>query len=164
MFNYSLTQHTNATGTLKPAITLKSPSPDFAYKVTYLGKYHNNPNARIAQDSLPLPIDTFAINAVKKVSSRRNKPVVSGKQVVSSPLMQVEPVTVFPNPGNGFVTVKASETIQTVTVYSLQGKILYTTRPFTSTIQLSLQDLPSGTYLMAILVQNRYHFKKLIIQ
>ncbi len=164
MFSYSLTQHTNISGTLKPAITLKSPSPDYAYKVTYLGKYHNNPNARTAQDSLPLPIDTLAIDTLKKVSNRRNKPVVSGKPEVSSPIMQIESVTVFPNPGNGFVTVKASEAIQAVTVYSLQGKILYTMRPFASTVQLSLQTLPPGTYLMAILVQNRYYFKKLIIQ
>ena len=164
MFSYSLTQHTNISGTLKPAITLKSPSPDFAYKVTYLGKYHNNPNARIAQDSLLQSIDTLDVDTIKKVSNRRNKPVVSDSQEVSYPFMQLESVSVFPNPSYGFVTVKALEPIQTITVYSLQGKILYTMRPFASTVQLSLQTLPPGPYLMAILVQNHYYFKKLIIE
>ena len=73
-------------------------------------------------------------------------------------------VSVFPNPATNYFTVNASDTIESISIISINGVLLYETKINASkqTINLNLQ---SGMYLVRLKMDNgKVHLKKLIIR
>jgi hypothetical protein len=55
-------------------------------------------------------------------------------------------VVLYPNPTNGIVTVKSQNSINSITVISLEGKILFTS----TTSVFSIENLTEGTYIIRV--------------
>jgi hypothetical protein len=69
-------------------------------------------------------------------------------------------VSVFPNPATNYFTVNASDTIESISIISINGVLLYETKINASkqTINLNLQ---SGMYLVRLKMDNgKVHLKK----
>lgn len=70
-------------------------------------------------------------------------------------------VSVFPNPSNGVVTIQSNENIEMINVYSVNGKLIESTRVnFEKTITKNLQK---GAYLVEVLLSNNAKEVKNII-
>lgn len=92
--------HANIWGTLKPHVpNLDQLSADFAYKVTYLGKYKNFTETE----------DTLVNNEVFPIDNLERK---SNKFLV-----------VYPNPNNGQFHVKSAAIFYGVKIYSDKDEI-----------------------------------------
>ncbi|MEY4928225.1 MAG: hypothetical protein RI894_2663 [Bacteroidota bacterium] len=66
-----------------------------------------------------------------------------------------EPLTVFPNPASNEITVKTSESMKTIHIYSLSGSLLSTETNIDSNMHtLSIENLPQGAYLVYIVTKN----------
>jgi hypothetical protein len=76
--------------------TLKAPTPYYAYKVTYLGYFKNDPNARLAPDS---------------IGSYQNN---------SATANLTDEINAFPNPFSNQVQINAPISIADVFVYDVR--------------------------------------------
>jgi len=74
--------------------------------------------------------------------------------------------TIFPNPGNGQFTVRTVGTINSVDVYSVSGKKVFSETGINQQIynRINLSALSPGIYLMKANVEGRQYSRKLIIQ
>lgn len=61
---------------------------------------------------------------------------------------------VYPNPSEGILNLESKEVIQSVKIYSLQGKELRQQNPASERVQLQLGDLSTGTYILHIQGEN----------
>lgn len=73
----------------------------------------------------------------------------------------------FPNPASEMVNISVGEginnTITAITVYDLQGKEwLHENPTSTNTVQLSVNELPTGTYIVLVKTQGEFGIKKMI--
>jgi len=59
-------------------------------------------------------------------------------------------VSVFPNPTVGLLTVQAPAPLQSVSLYTPEGRLLRVWRDKGATLQLNLADLPQGLYLLRV--------------
>jgi hypothetical protein len=73
-------------------------------------------------------------------------------------------ITLFPNPGNDVVTIKANEEIQSYKIYAINGQCLVSETINSSTADLKVSNLSSGVYITEIRMNNSVVFKKLFIQ
>jgi hypothetical protein len=74
-------------------------------------------------------------------------------------------VSVMPNPANDRMLIRASETITGVVLADLLGQIVYTNHTIQSSFtELTLPNLPSGTYLLRIETEKGTSFRRLQIQ
>ena len=70
----------------------------------------------------------------------------------------------YPNPATDFVSFTSSAPIETVTVVSLDGAVVLKASSSSSSLQLDVTSLTSGTYLAVVSVGGRAETKKLIIK
>lgn len=140
MYSYTLTLHTNGAGELKPPVTLKTPTPDYAYKVTYLGYYKNNPNARLAPDSTEL------------------------EQNVDVSAYSADEINVHPNPFTNQIEINAPVAITNVFVYDITGNLLYSANPNQTTYTLLTETFAEGAYLLVVKANEKYYYKRIIKQ
>jgi hypothetical protein len=59
-------------------------------------------------------------------------------------------VSVFPNPTVGLLTVQAPAPLQSVCLYTPEGRLLRVWKDKGATLQLNLADLPQGLYLLRV--------------
>lgn len=59
-------------------------------------------------------------------------------------------VSVFPNPTVGLLTVQAPAPLQSVSLYTPEGRLLRVWKDKGATLQLNLADLPQGLYLLRV--------------
>jgi hypothetical protein len=59
-------------------------------------------------------------------------------------------VSVFPNPTVGLLTVQAPTPLQSVSLYTPEGRLLRVWKDKGATLQLNLADLPQGLYLLRV--------------
>lgn len=71
----------------------------------------------------------------------------SGLGINEQPVLQLN---VFPNPTQGMISLKASETIERVEVYGLSGNLLKSVSVKQLEADISLQEYASGTYLINV--------------
>lgn len=55
--------------------------------------------------------------------------------------------TLYPNPTNGIVNIKASSEIKSIEIYSILGNLI---RKYPDANQIDISNLPSGTYIMKL--------------
>jgi hypothetical protein len=72
-------------------------------------------------------------------------------------------LTIYPNPGKGFYYFEADETIQSVQIYTMHGKLIFETDFFASTGHIELGNLKKGIYLAVFKINNTFTLKKRII-
>ena len=75
-------------------------------------------------------------------------------------------VSVYPNPSAGIISIVVQdELLSEINIYNSFGQEVKTLRPQHSTSQVSIQDLPSGYYILDIHVESGKHVvEKLIIE
>jgi hypothetical protein len=140
MYSYTLTIHTNGQGELKPPITLKAPTPDYAYKVTYLGYFKNNPNGRFAADS----------------TAEENNIIISE--------LIPENVTINPNPFSNQIQINSTAEVGSVYIYDVTGNLIYTDSPKQTFFSIYTETYTDGIYLIVIKIANKYYYQKIVKQ
>lgn len=72
-------------------------------------------------------------------------------------------ISIFPNPASSVFSVHADTDIENVIITDLTGRLVHKQLTETSSVQLSIQELPSGLYLVGIVTKNGMTIKKLHI-
>ena len=93
----------------------------------------------------------------------------SETEVFSAPIARKQstanPLSVYPNPAVDQVTVKLPESGATIRVFTLDGREVLAQQPTqTSTVTLSLMDVPVGTYIIEAVGQNIRSHQLLVVQ
>ncbi len=70
------------------------------------------------------------------------------------------PLSIYPNPANNFVNVKAYHDIQEVTIYNLMGQTVLSQKVSGSEFQLNVNNLPVGNYVIKCNGENIQHTTK----
>jgi len=71
---------------------------------------------------------------------------------------------VFPNPADDLIFIKADQSIISLHLYSLSGKCLRSQRVNSNSGHLSVQGIPSGTYLLQVNGDDFSNFKRVLIR
>lgn len=71
-------------------------------------------------------------------------------------------LSVFPNPAEDAVNIQAEETVTSVVLYDKLGRVVREIAPGDTFVRVDVNDLPSGVYLMRVLMSNRVVTKKII--
>lgn len=64
----------------------------------------------------------------------------------------LENMTVFPNPVNDILTLKAQENIETISIYNLLGQEVLRTQPKVLNTNIDMSSLPTGMYVVKVQV------------
>ncbi|MDA7803698.1 T9SS type A sorting domain-containing protein [Crocinitomix sp.] len=72
--------------------------------------------------------------------------------------------TLYPNPNNGQFTIKANQSIQSITVHSVDGQIIYQANPNKGMIDISLTDIASGVYHLELSTDNQRKIERFVVQ
>jgi hypothetical protein len=83
---------------------------------------------------------------------------------INSLQQEVVKVTIYPNPGNDFVTIQAETEIQSYKIYTISGQLIHSGTVHASTIDISTDNLSSGMYITEIRTENGVVFKKLFVR
>jgi hypothetical protein len=75
-------------------------------------------------------------------------------------------VSIYPNPAKGKVAIRANTQINSVEIYNLQGKRIYTDYSFNmqSSKQIDLTGYSKGVYILKAINEAKIYTRKVIIQ
>jgi len=81
-------------------------------------------------------------------------------------LNEIKEITwmISPNPTNGEVTISSAETINSVDIITLAGRIVKEVQPTSNELLVDLQDLESGVYLVRIESNGVHSSKRVIVK
>lgn len=117
---------------------------DLAYaemnSATFVLQYHGGPPNRGVNLNVPLTdlsVDDFSLNATE----------------------------IYPNPSNGSFAIKTKTNLEKVTIYSQTGSLIKTieVNDFSETVELSVNGLQSGIYLIELQNKTDKSWKKIIV-
>ncbi|PQJ76307.1 hypothetical protein BTO16_10320 [Polaribacter glomeratus] len=80
----------------------------------------------------------------------------------SDSFTQLQNLKVYPNPTSGDVKIQSNQIIDKVLIYNVFGKLVYKDSPKFSNIQLSMENLSSGVYVLKVFSNNATITKKII--
>lgn len=85
---------------------------------------------------------------------------------ISHSIPVLENVSIYPQPANQIVNIKAPENITLVQVYSMDGQLRYATQSRTNINSIEVSDIPAGIYMIQMWSANKSKvaIKKLILQ
>lgn len=63
-------------------------------------------------------------------------------------------LTVFPNPANEFITLRSEKQIDHLMLIDVSGKVVLQTSPFTEQVQLSLNGINPGIYILFVIAKD----------
>ena len=66
----------------------------------------------------------------------------------------VQTVSLFPNPANGKITIRSSERMENIEIYSVNGRLYHSMVSADKEVTLSLTELPEGIYIAKVLSKN----------
>lgn len=118
-------------------------------------------------DTLPSPIATedlcvWATVGMDTVNSNDTL-CISLMPLNSQQYSLPEVSVIYPNPSSGSLEIVSRAPISQVSIYRLDGKLVFRQKAY-SAFQLSLDtDLPCGTYLLAIENDDQREFKRIVI-
>jgi len=72
-------------------------------------------------------------------------------------------LNIYPNPGNGLLYFKANDLIQSIRVYSIDGKLIFDNEFSASTGQIDLRGLEKGAYIALFKIDGKISLKQQII-
>lgn len=74
-------------------------------------------------------------------------------------------VTIFPNPGNTFINIKTIDEIESVSIYTLNGELLFERNSINKKlVKYDVSNFEAGVYLIKIKDKVRVNTKKIVIQ
>lgn len=73
------------------------------------------------------------------------------------------PLTVRPNPSNGYLTLNAEGQISHIKIYSIEGRLLNTSDEQGSEVKLDLSDFESGIYLIQCQIKEKLTTAKVVL-
>ena len=132
----------------------------------------NNSNGNISTQGGAIPNNALLFRAIKYAPNFpafigrdltpglpiENNPNSAVCENLSSSSFDSAQVSIFPNPTSTYVTINASEHINSVVLYSISGKQILETKSNT----LDISEFPPGIYFAQIHIGNRYISKKII--
>ena len=71
-------------------------------------------------------------------------------------------ISLYPNPVSDKLTVEATETIDHLEVFSVTGMLVYSQRNCTDKVEVSMADLPAGTYVIRLTTQNATEVRRFV--
>ncbi|MCK7589146.1 T9SS type A sorting domain-containing protein [Subsaxibacter sp. CAU 1640] len=72
-------------------------------------------------------------------------------------------ISIFPNPTNGLITIESSFILDKIIVYDMFGREVTSNKNRrTNDVQIRLDDLPSGIYILKLGTSNGEHFKRIL--
>lgn len=129
-------------GSASATVTATGGTPGFTYSWTPGGQTTSIVNG-LANGAYTCTV-TDANNCVRYVQLQ----VSCGTTGISTYANQL--VTVFPNPTDGYVTVRSSEIPKSIELYTIAGELVYQTVPFDSEVQVDMRSLASGVYFIKV--------------
>ncbi len=72
---------------------------------------------------------------------------ITGQQALSSADIELENVTLYPNPSNGILSLSAAETVNNITVYTMSGQFV---KKYNANKTIDLSNLPKASYITVI--------------
>ena len=85
-------------------------------------------------------------------------------QIVSVENIDLNNIKVFPNPSLGTVYIQSNNIVNSISVYNIQGKLLKTHSPNSSDININLESLEKGLYLLQLNTNKGSSIKKIILK
>jgi hypothetical protein len=73
-------------------------------------------------------------------------------------------ITIYPNPGDDIVTIKADAEIQSYNIYTINGQCIKSETIRSTTIDINTNNLSSGIYITKIQTKDHIVFKKLFVR
>lgn len=70
---------------------------------------------------------------------------------------------IYPNPASNFVKIQ-SEGVQSIEIYNVMGKLMFSGEMYEGAIQVDLSDLSSGVYLINLKTENETFISKLVVE
>ncbi len=90
---------------------------------------------------------------------------ILGSVITSVDEVQAAAFSVYPNPCNGSFTLTSSESLGEISIYNMQGKVVYHNKPMGNLQQnIDLSDADKGVYLIRFRSGNDYKVEKILIQ
>ncbi|MBI1223459.1 MAG: T9SS type A sorting domain-containing protein [Bacteroidetes bacterium] len=123
----------------------------------------NNPD--MSKDKATKYIDTIQGFLAPRLVCALSLPGCPAK-LSSVPVIDREKVDVYPNPNNGsfLVALGSGNTIQMVEVYDMNGKLLHRIEGGSETIQVELNNMTPGVYMVKLLGDHTSGTAKVMIQ
>jgi len=86
-----------------------------------------------------------------------------------SPILSIEDIEtnlfeVYPNPNNGTFTVRTKNSVETISVTTLTGKIIYSENGNSNINTIQLNELEKGIYFVKVQSNDKIQVKKIIIE
>lgn len=75
----------------------------------------------------------------------------------------IQKTLIYPNPANDFVKIQ-SDGVQSIEIYNVMGKLMYSEEMYNGTIQVDLSDFSSGMYLLNLKTENGSFNSKLVVK
>jgi Leucine-rich repeat (LRR) protein len=114
------------------------------------------------------------LSAGDQVSNRANiffdynapvetNPALTTFTLLSSPgFTKDESIVLYPNPTNGIIKINCDNSIKSIELYDLEGRIIETTLEHTKTTQLDISNRANGIYFVKVATQNGEQIQKII--
>ncbi len=80
-----------------------------------------------------------------------------------SDIDQLAAVQIFPNPANGFVTIKGLNTIQTIELITMQGQLIKTILVNGNSSSIDVSTISNGIYLLKLSSGNQTKTERLVV-
>jgi hypothetical protein len=93
-----------------------------------------------------------------------NEIIIDLCQVISTNNNFVFDLNIYPNPTSGLLNFESNETINFISLYNIHGKLLKTFNPSAQKLNLNIDYLKQGIYLVQINTNKGNSIKKIILK
>ncbi len=78
--------------------------------------------------------------------------------------MDINKISIYPNPTKDFLTIKSENNIQNIVVYNIIGQQVFNCKPNNSLERINISKFVKGIYILNILSENRTITRKIIVE
>ena len=97
-----------------------------------------------------------------RIYSDKKLPAFTDLAASTTELTIDSPVHIFPNPATDYLYLESSKSIQSVSLYSMDGRIVEQWKPNTNTTGLTINRLSPGLYIVKAQIDNQFFTQKVI--
>lgn len=103
-----------------------------------------------------------AVNEPYRIGDNPNN--IQENMILEEQSIKSNDIMIFPNPSYGLFTVSSKHEIQMISIIDLMGKTWYNQNFNQKQIEVSMEDIPKGTYFVKIVTNDRSFTKYIIHQ
>ncbi|RRO13541.1 FG-GAP-like repeat-containing protein [Flavobacteriaceae bacterium 14752] len=104
------------------------------------------------------------VESYQNLQVNKSYTIEEGTGILSTNNFQLSQPKVFPNPAVSEVNISSNSHIKKLHIYSLQGKLLFQNSYNQTDINLNIQNLANGIYILELESEKRSFKQKLIVQ